>query len=214
MYIPSHSHHFKEYGAIANVGSLLPALCWSIAHHLPPATTEQQTVILYVSSVHWLLKSGDSGFALQAVTPAVTGPHSGSGRLKVSSSDLGWTRPSQAQLYFLLMETKPLIGSSVWSQFNPNLRSVPPFIIPDQTSLPTLPESNQPSGASFTCEGINDSGQEIPHLILIKFFFQNLHAWLSSNKSGVLMFDPPLHWCNQWKECTNALYNKETKTPQ
>lgn len=37
-------------------------------------------------------------------------------------------------------------------------------------------KSIQPSRATFKCEGINDSGQEIPHLTLIKFLFQNPHA--------------------------------------
>lgn len=146
-------------------------------------------------------------FLIRHWTQQSLGPLRGSGFLLRSLVN-------PAQLHFLLMETKPQIANSVWSQLSPNLRPVPPLIMSNQTSLPTLPESIHPSRAAFTCEGLKDPGQEIPHFTLIKFFFQNPHGWLSSDKSRVPMFDPPLHWCNQWKEGSNAPHNKETKIPQ
>ena len=63
----------------------------------------------------------------------------------VPLSDFGWTWPSEAQLHFRLLETKPLIASSVWSQLSPNLRPVPLLIISDWASLPTLLRTSRPT---------------------------------------------------------------------
>lgn len=100
---------------------------------------------------------GDAGFVPQAVN------------LRVGLSDWGFPpqilgepdphRPNSISSWWRL---QLLISNSVWSELSPNLRLVP---------LLTLPESIQPSRVASTWEGINDSGQEIPHLSLIKFFF-------------------------------------------
>lgn len=159
-------------------------------------------LIKYVESLLWLLN------------PTVTGPHSGSVRLRLSSSDLGWSGPSEAQHYLPLMDTKPLAANSVWSQLSPNLRPAPPLIIADEASLLTLPESIQPGRAAFTCKGINDSGQEIPHLILISSFFKILTLDCPPTKAGLPSL---IHLCTDainGKRAPMPPHNKGSKTPQ
>lgn len=127
-------------------------ICWSTAqnNHLPPATAEPQRGI-------WNVCQQVLSMWGRSVCSSGSKPHSGSVRLRISSSDLGWTNSTSSWWRLQL-----LISNSVWSELSPNLRPVP---------LLTLPESIQPSRVASTWEGINDSGQEIPHLSLIKFFF-------------------------------------------
>lgn len=131
--------------------------------HLPPAAAEPQAFdicALIGLSLKWLLEKWAHRCALQGVT------------LSHWASQWEWqTDGFLLRSWVILMETKPLIANSVWSQLSLNLRPAPPLIIADQASHPALPESIQPSRAASTCGGINDSRQEIPLLILIKFFF-------------------------------------------
>lgn len=156
-----------------------------------PKQNKQRTVCVCVQMCLKCLLTASSSHS------KLSHSHSGSIRLRVGFPPqvLNEPDPHKQKLQPTLMEAKPQITNSVWSQLTPNLRAL---------SLSRLPESIQPSMATFTCEGVNDSGQEIPHFTLIKFPFQNPHAWLSINKSRVPMFDLAAHWWNQCRECSNA----------
>lgn len=87
----------------------------------------------------------------------------------------------------------------------------PPQILEEPE--PHKQKLQQNKKTKLVCEGINDSVQEIPHFTLIKFSFQNPHAWLSSDKSRGPMFDLPAHRWNQCRVLQCRVPQRNQKTP-